>query len=843
LISYRLRVDTGKSPEETATRVAESHGAGNGGAPGSPARANGGSRAGTPAENGQQATGTPNAEEAGQAAGTGHAGGAEHAAGTEQTTVDGHTANDMRTTDNANSAGESDTAGHTHAAQNMHSAQNRHPADDRRTAENGQAVLTGPVPGAVEQDQAGEQAGTPGHPDQPGEAGGAEPARPDAAAPRREQGKLVFASFLMLFVELALIRWVTSNNVYVTKATNFVLLASFLGIGIGFLNARSRRDYLRWTPVALLALVGFVLAFPVILVSLRGGGTPFRGLHNTAALPQPLSLSVIFLLVAAVMAGLGQGVARIFVTFRPLSAYRLDILGSLAGIAGFSLLSFLNTPPGAWGFIAGVGLVILMARKARWWQWTAVAGAVVLLVLESFAPHQIWSPYNKLAYSQVPGSNAPILNVSANNIPYQAARSLAEMHAQKPFYFFPYQHVTKASLNDVLIIGAGSGNDVSVALNEGAKHVDAVEIDPRLLGLGKTFHPEHPYDSPRVTRHVDDGRAFLQNSTKKYNLILFALPDSLAAVSGQSAVRLESFLLTEQSLAAAKAHLAPGGTFSMYNYYAPFLLNRYASTLVDAFHQTPCAQIGPPLGGRQLSVLTVHPGGPVANCQSYWHGTRVAPATDDHPFPYLQHNTIPSTYRWMLLAIVLASLLLIRVGGGSFGRMRSYVDLACMGAAFLLLETKNVVQFALLFGTTWLVNSLVFAGVLLAVYLAVETAHRVRLPKPTVLYVALIAALALTWVVPQESLVGLPYVPRFLAGSALAFAPVFLANLVFAQRFADVETSGTAFAANLLGAMVGGALEYVALITGYRFLLIVIAVLYGLAFLFGLRRRPGPAAA
>src|SRR5438874_13230889 len=84
----------------------------------------------------------------------------------------------------------------------------------------------------------------------------------------RKQARLVFASFLMLFVELALIRWVTANNVYVTKATNFVLLASFLGIGIGFLNARGGRDYLRWTPVALLALVGFVLAFPVILAGL-----------------------------------------------------------------------------------------------------------------------------------------------------------------------------------------------------------------------------------------------------------------------------------------------------------------------------------------------------------------------------------------------------------------------------------------------------------------------------------------------------------------------------------------------------------------------------------------------
>jgi hypothetical protein len=276
----------------------------------------------------------------------------------------------------------------------------------------------------------------------------------------------------------------------------------------------------------------------------------------------------------------------------------------------------------------------------------------------------------------------------------------------------------------------------------------------------------------------------------------------------------------------------------MYNYYAPFLLNRYATTVKDVFGRTPCAEVGQPLGGRRLAVLTVHPGGTVPNCASFWHGTPVAPATDDHPFPYLQHNTIPGTYRWMIGAILLASLLLIRVGGGPLRRMRGYTDLAFMGAAFLLLETKNVVQFALLFGTTWFVNSLVFAGVLLAVYLAVETARRVRLPRPALLYGALIASLAVAWLVPQESLLALPAVPRFLAASALAFAPVFLANLVFAQRFADVQNSGTAFAVNLLGAMVGGALEYLSLVTGYHVLLIVIGGLYGLAFLTGRIGRP-----
>src|SRR5262249_6066971 len=127
---------------------------------------------------------------------------------------------------------------------------------------------------------------------QPQDGPAAEAPAPAAATENpRDRAKLVFASFLMLFVQLALIRWGTANNVYVTKATNFVLLASFLGIGIGFLNARTGRDYLRWTPVALLALVSFVLAFPVILQTLNGPD-PFQGLRGTPALPQPVSLGI-----------------------------------------------------------------------------------------------------------------------------------------------------------------------------------------------------------------------------------------------------------------------------------------------------------------------------------------------------------------------------------------------------------------------------------------------------------------------------------------------------------------------------------------------------------------------
>jgi membrane protein YqaA with SNARE-associated domain len=84
-----------------------------------------------------------------------------------------------------------------------------------------------------------------------------------------------------------------------------------------------------------------------------------------------------------------------------------------------------------------------------------------------------------------------------------------------------------------------------------------------------------------------------------------------------------------------------------------------------------------------------------------------------------------------------------------------------------------------------------------------------------------------------DALLSLPAGPRFLAATVLTFTPVFIANLVFAGRFRDAVAPTTAFAANLLGAMVGGVLEYLALITGYRALLGVAALLYALAWWTG----------
>jgi spermidine synthase len=648
--------------------------------------------------------------------------------------------------------------------------------------------------------------------------------------------RLVLLSFLMLFVELALIRWTGSNILYLSYFSNFVLLGSFLGIGIGFLRAHAKRDLFPFAPVALAFLVGFVLIFPVE-IDRTGNDLIYFGYLTTTGLPTWLMLPLVFAAVAAVMAMIAEGVGRAFTEFEPLEAYRLDIIGSICGIAAFSLLSFLWAPPLVWGVVAAALVAVLLRGRMRALQWVALAGLVFMLGRESLVPEWSWSPYYKVELTTAQGQAGRIV-ISANGIPHQAISSTAERRLREPIYFLPYEHVPDNPLRRVLIIGAGNGNDTATALAAGAQQVDAVEIDPRLLQIGRDLHPDRPYDAASVRAYVDDGRAFLERTDARYDLILFALPDSLTLVAGQSSLRLESYLFTREAIEAARDHLNPGGAFTMYNFYRErWLVDRYAGTLTEVFGQTPCLD---EVGAGQLAALTVAPRAADLSCHRPWQpaGVTPPPATDDHPFPYLREASIPASYLITIGLILAFSAIAIRAVAGSIRPMAAYLDLGAMGAAFLLLETKSVVQFALLFGTTWFVNALVFAGVLISVLLAIEVARR-WLPRGRriygLLYLALLGALAFSWLLPPHLLLQLDLVPRFAAAVVISFTPIFLANLVFAQRFRAVSDSTSAFGANLLGAMLGGLLEYLALISGYQALLIFVAALYGVAWLAGRR--------
>ena len=645
-----------------------------------------------------------------------------------------------------------------------------------------------------------------------------------------ERRRLVLASFLMLFAELALIRWVSAFQVHVAYFTNFVLLASFLGIGVGFLRAGKGRDLSRWAPAILAAMVLGVFVLRVVKTDVSDSLVTIAGLP---APPNWVMLPLLFVGSVAAMAAIAEGVARLFERFEPLEAYRLDITGSLAGIVVFSLMSFLGLGPFAWGLvIAGLFVALTPGQDRPRLVWCGAV--VVVFTLGSLAPDDTWSPYYRVTVQSF--DDVAHVGVVVNSLPHQSMLPLERIQGE--FYTLPYTHL-RDTPQDVLIVGAGNGNDVALALSNDVGHIDAVEIDPVIQAAGRDLHPERPYQDQRVTPHIDDGRAYLERTDKTYDLILFALPDSLTLVSGQGSLRLESYLFTREAMETVRDHLKSGGAFAMYNYYHDDVFERYANTMAQVFGHEPCFDaVDQTLGPRQQAVLTVGKEAADIDCRTTFRSAVDAPepATDDHPFPYVIDRAIPNFYLWWLGAILAASIIVVRfVSAASLGQMRPYVDLFFMGAAFLLLETKSVVQFALLFGTTWFVNSLVFAGILLAVLAAIEVARRARLPKPPVMYGALLACLAVAWMIPPASLLSLSIVPRFVASVLVAFAPVFVANLIFAQRFRDVGASTIAFGANLLGAMLGGVLEYLAITTGYRALLFGVAALYGLAFLMGRR--------
>jgi SAM-dependent methyltransferase len=656
-----------------------------------------------------------------------------------------------------------------------------------------------------------------------GEAGTPQPTTGDKL-------RLFGLSFLMLFVELALIRWTGANVLYLSYFSNFVLLGSFLGIGLGFLRPTICGATLFAFAAPLLAgAVAYVHFYPV-QIDRTSSQIIYFGHFVPTGMPMWITLPFIFLAVAMVMATIASGVAQAFVRFKPLDAYRLDIVGSIAGIAAFTALSLFQAPPLAWGVVASLGFVAVLGSSLRPLQVVAITLLLLLLGVESAAGNTKWSPYYKVTW----GGDDRFVGVSVNGIPHQVITSVQTRKETEPIYFLPYERTPGLKLDNVLIVGAGTGTDVAIALSQGARHIDAVEIDPQIYRLGRQLNPARPYQDPRVSVHIDDGRAFIERTDQRYDLVIFALPDSLTLVSGQSSLRLESYLFTEEAMRRVRGLLRPDGVFGMYNFYREsWLVDRLATTLQVVYGRPPCVDEVGNFGHEALFLAGRSP--TAVTCPTTWTATTrfTQPATDNEPFLYLKQRGIPNLYWKTLLLILAVAAVAVWAYAGRLRRGRQYADLFFMGAAFLLLETKSVVQFALLFGTTWLVNALVFAGVLISVLAAVEVSRRVTFRRPARLYLWLLITLGVAWAVPPDALLRFGPLPRFVLAVLLAGAPIFLANLAFSQRFKDVATSATAFGMNLLGAILGGALEYSALLVGYRALALLAAALYGLAFLFG----------
>ena len=641
----------------------------------------------------------------------------------------------------------------------------------------------------------------------------------------------------MLYAELLLLRWIPANVIYIGFFSNFILMASFLGIGLGIMLGRAFRPRISPFP-ALLAVVVAVILHEKLEVQFKAGNEIFFGLAEShAADTNFVVLPLVFALVVVVLMTLALPLGGLLRSQPPLRAYALDIVGSIAGIIVFSALAALSFPPAVW--FGGLTLIVVALELRKPSRWPAALNAAIMLGVVYAAatyghPGEVWSPYYRISVEQPPGTDATIY---VNGIPHQAMHA-ASLEGVQPeaFYDQVYARFPGRVFAHALIIGAGSGTDVAYAIAHRVTVIDAVDIDPKILDIGAERHPDRPYDDPRVLRHINDGRAYLRSDGSRYDLIIFALPDSLTLVSTTANLRLESYLFTEEAFASARDHLVPDGVFVLYNYYRqPWLIEKIAGMLTDVFGAPP-AIIEFNVGIGSAAVLMSGP----ATSGSATRASPVAPApaTDDWPFLYLRERGIDPAYvaalGFVLVAAVIGTTLVAR---GSRTPIAAFSPhFFALGAAFLLLETRSLATFGLLFGTTWLVNALVFVAILLSVLLAIAVNARSR-PRRAPLYAGLGLALAVAFLLPPSALLVDPAWLRYGLSALVNFAPVFFANLVFTRSFQDTRSADMAFASNLIGATLGGVLEYAALITGYRGLLLVVAGLYVAAFVLGSRFR------
>jgi len=667
------------------------------------------------------------------------------------------------------------------------------------------------------------------------------------------RARIFLLSFAMLFFELLCIRWIPSYVRYLSYFNNFILLASFLGIGLGMLAARRRRFWFLPFPLMVLLLViivgmnRFNLQINSTQVLYYGAGEA-----QSAKAENFIVLPIIFGIVTACFIPLSRSFGQLFTQVKPLTAYTFDIIGSLLGIACFSAMSFFSLPPIFWFAILSL-LILLLSSKQ-----TVLAAAVVLFasiyVVWRLQLGAYWSPYYKiLLHPATPSGYIVDVNNAGGH------QSMIPWQYKEPFYRRVYQIFPGNSFHHALILGAGSGSDVDTALHYGVQSITAVEIDPTIQQLGFRFNPDHPYSSQHVKVVINDGRAFLENTSEKYDLIIFALPDSLTLTSSNTTLRLESFLLTQDSIEAARTRLTSNGVLVLYNYYRDqWLVEKLANMVGHAFNQEPFVstyggwgRAAVIMAGPRLATLPTgefgpyHEQDPASGNQKlrvigegfFPLTNNITPATDDWPFLYLIDRSFPVLYIEGLAMVAAFAI------GGTLvfapKKVLRHFDwhMFFLGVAFMLLEVKSLTTFSLLFGSTWLVNSLVFFAILSSVLLAVLVNSKLKIKRIWPFYLLLFGILALNILLPPETLLLGNPVARYLLASALAFAPVFLANIIFTNSFRDSETADIAFASNLLGIMTGGALEYFSMLMGYRLLLLLVMVFYALALLLRNRQK------
>jgi hypothetical protein len=663
---------------------------------------------------------------------------------------------------------------------------------------------------------------------------------------------------LGLFLELAVIRWQGAVFEFFAFYKNYGLLACFAGLGLGYALSRSKEGIplvlvlplLSWQ-FALLLVLRFGL--PAKSYSLRG--IPFREQLNmgwTATLDQVgviyLMIAVVFFLTALAFVPVGQLCGKLMERKPQLSAYGFNLLGSVLGVVLMFAVSFLWTGPVVWFGLCALTVLLFSARAPRTLLLTAAFATVAILVL-AWPVNPLWNkvytPYQMLEMGY---DRDGLMIIRAAGHYYQKVRNFSgpieapdnPLRGVRDYYDLAYK--LHPGPNEVAIVGAGSGNDVAAAIRSGARHVEAIEIDPAIQLAGRMNHPERPYEDPRVHAVVNDARTFFRNTDGRFDLIVYGLLDSHTLLSHASSVRLDSFVYTVEGLREARARLKDDGVMSLsFAVLNDDLGTKFFQMMKEAFD------------GRDPIVISSSAEGAVTFAQSkngdlsipsalmsqarlvdragFYRDSnlQVNVSTDDWPFLYMPRRVYPMSYLVVLGLIVLFSFVLF----ASFFRERpepSQASFFFLGAGFMLVETKAITEMGLVFGNTWQVIGVAIIGILTMAWLGNAIVQRLRPSRPYVSYILLLLSLAAGWWIAKSG--GLPSTPVGKLGTAIVLTcPLFFSGIVFSTLLSKHSRISTVMCVNLLGAMCGGILEYNSMYFGFHFLYILAIALYACGLL------------
>jgi SAM-dependent methyltransferase len=677
---------------------------------------------------------------------------------------------------------------------------------------------------------------------------------------------LTLASMIGLFLEMMMIRWITSEIRIFAYFKNFVLVACFLGFGLGCWICKRKVNFLAFlAPVLLLTvmlsdLLGFGLQEAMRMLPSMLGSSAEVQIWGVPAIPGSwmdlvLAMAIVvplFALIAISFVPMGQLVGYFLEkSSNGVTGYTINVLASLAGILVYTLLCFLYQPPAIWFAVAGVGLSLLTWRIPRV-RWATLAVFVIMVALLSFSHRgegrTYWSPYQRLTITPVYSDGQLVsYDLNTNDSWYQQIVNLSpEFIAAHPTSFKdsarwnPYNVPYRFYQNppSVLVLGAGMGNDVAAALRNGAGRVVAVEIDPLILRLGRDLHFEHPYQSPRTQTVIDDARSYIQNSRDKFDVIVFSLLDSHTTTSHFTNIRIDNYVYTVEAMESAKKLLSPDGIFIVkFQVDNRWIAGRLHGILLKSFQQEPLsfntmskdfgtgghffvtgssARLEKSLKDPDVRSFVTD------NQRGMDLGTKLT--TDDWPYFYQHAPGLPLSVILVSIAVVVVFGWFMRRVGESGGNFSWHFFF--LGAGFMLMEVLIISKMALLFGTTWLVNSIVVAG-LLVLIVAANVVYKV-LPNNSSYwaYLGLFVTIAVAFAVPLEKLFFESFAIRATVSMFLLCSPVFFAGIVFITSFERAGFKGRALGANLFGALAGGLLESLSMWFGLRSLLIVAALLY-----------------